>query len=296
VRLLQRLNDLKINHPNGTASCLSPEQRAGLFEDLQNGDIPFKEIKKRLGLGRQDSLNLESGQKTLIGDRTASKMRAVLGETWDSYSGLDKTKLVYLIIKATNVDDLVAKLRQEWNFAPDLATRLADVDLEDGYLAFSRTACDKLLPGLEDGRSLNTIREEIYGASKPKEPLEKLPIVHDAFPELRNPVVSRVLTELRKVVRAIIKKWGLPQSFTLELARELKNSRDVRKTITKNIEERTNEREKARKALIDGDLVANPRRRDIEKYLLWLECGGPSSAQCPYTGKVISLTELFSTN
>jgi CRISPR-associated endonuclease Csn1 len=108
-------------------------------------------------------------------------------------------------------------------------------------------------------------------------------------------VVSRVLTELRKVVKAIIRKWGLPQSFTLELARELKNSRETRKAITKNIEERTNERDEAKQALINSGLVMSPKSRDIEKYLLWKECGGPL-AICPYTGKNISLTDLFSPN
>jgi CRISPR-associated endonuclease Csn1 len=46
--------------------------------------------------------------------------------------------------------------------------------------------------------------------------------------------------------------------------------------------------------LIDSGLVPNPKARDIEKYLLWEECGGPL-AICPYTGKNITLSELFST-
>ncbi|MDR2697862.1 MAG: hypothetical protein LBB40_05240, partial [Holophagales bacterium] len=280
VRLLQRLNDLKINHVDGTVSDLSPEQRAWLLENLQDGDITFREIQRQLGLSRQDKLNLDSGQKALVGNRTAGKMRAVLGAVWDSYSESDKTKLVHQVIKAQNIDELMTKLEKEWNLEKNVASKVADTDLEDGYLSFSRTACEKLLPGLEAGQSLNTIREEIYGASKPQEPLNELPIVAEAFPDLRNPVVSRVLTELRKVIKAIIRKWGLPQSFTLELARELKNSRETRKIITKNIEERAGEREKAKRALIDSGLVPNPKARDIEKYLLWEECGGPL-AICP---------------
>ena len=295
VRLLQRLNDIKINHADGTWSTLSQEQRSELLAKLQNGDVAFKEVKKLLKLGKEDSLNLESGQKSLVGDRTAGKMRVVLGNAWDSYSELNKSKLVYLLVKAQSTDELMTKLKTEWGFDAEKAAQLADVDLEDGYLSFSRTACEKLLPSLEEGRSLNTIREELYGASKPSEPLDSLPLVTQAFPDLRNPVVSRVLTELRKVVKAIIRKWGLPQSFTLELARELKNSRETRKAITKNIEERTSEREKAKQTLIDRKLVANPRARDVEKYLLWEECGGPL-AVCPYTGRNISLTDLFSPN
>ncbi|MCL1893420.1 MAG: type II CRISPR RNA-guided endonuclease Cas9 [Holophagaceae bacterium] len=292
IRLLQRLNDLKIDHADGKTSSLNSEQRTLLLENLQNGDISFKEIRKLLGLAKQEKLNLENVSKNMIGDRTAEKMRAVLGTRWDSFTDIEKTKLVYLVLKAINISELVTTLETQWNMKPEIATSVADVDLEDGYLNFSRTACEKLRPGLEAGMSLNTIREEIYGASKPKDAIDELPIVAEAFPDLKNPVVSRVLTELRKVVKAIIKEWGLPQSFTLELTRDLKKSREARKEITKNIGERTKEREKARKALIDAGLVVNPKARDIEKYLLWAECGGPK-AVCPYTGRPITLSELF---
>jgi CRISPR-associated endonuclease Csn1 len=294
IRLLQRLNDLKIKYADGTTGVLTPEQRTWLLEQLQDGDVSLKDIRKQLGLKKQDGLNFESGLKSVVGNRTAGKMREILGKTWDLYTELNKSKLVYQILKSQNISDLKSKLEAaEWRLEPDIAARLADVDLEDGYLAFSRTACEKLLPGLEAGRSLNSIREEIYGASKPQEAMNELPRVAEAFPDLRNPVVSRVLTELRKVVKAIIRRWGMPLSFTLELARELKQTREARKAITKKIEERTKEREQAKKALIDGGHVAVPKPRDIDKYLLWKECGG-ALAICPYTGKPIAITDLFS--
>jgi len=290
IRLLQRLNDLKIKYADRTTGVLTPEQRTWLLEQLQNGDVSLKDIRKQLGLKKQDSLNFESGFKSMVGNRTAGKMKEILGKTWDSYTELHKSKLVYQILKSQNISDLKSELEAaDWRLEPDIAARLADVDLEDGYLAFSRTACEKLLPGLEAGRSLNSIREEIYGASKPQRAVNELPRVAEAFPDLRNPVVRRVLTELRKVVKAIIRRWGMPLSFTLELARELKKTREARKAVTDKIEKRTKERERARKELIDGNFVTIPKDRDIDKYLLWKECG----ARCPYTGKSIG-GDLFS--
>ena len=57
---------------------------------------------------------------------------------------------------------------------------------------------------------------------------ELLPPVKEAVPQLRNPVVCRGLTELRKVVNALIRQYGKPSLVRVELARDLKRSRQQR--------------------------------------------------------------------
>ncbi|MCL2877032.1 MAG: type II CRISPR RNA-guided endonuclease Cas9 [Betaproteobacteria bacterium] len=112
------------------------------------------------------------------------------------------------------------------------------------------------------------------------------------MPDLRNPAVERSLTQLRKVINPIIKKFGKPDEIHIELAREVKKSvKEKKRIIQKN-----REQEKHRKEAIEElkkqfpEFQANePRRRDIEKYLLWKECRG----QCPYSGVPISLSSLF---
>lgn len=51
----------------------------------------------------------------------------------------------------------------------------------------------------------------------------------------RNPVVLRVINQTRKVVNAIVKKYGSPKSVHIELARDLAKSRAERNEIEKEM-------------------------------------------------------------
>jgi CRISPR-associated endonuclease Csn1 len=52
---------------------------------------------------------------------------------------------------------------------------------------------------------------------------------------VRNPAVERALTETRKVVNAIVKKYGKPLAIRVELARDLKKNRKERKEIFQSL-------------------------------------------------------------
>jgi CRISPR-associated endonuclease Csn1 len=98
-----------------------------------------------------------------------------------------------------------------------------------------------------------------------------------------------LLTELRKVVNAIIREYGKPYEIRIELARDLKKPRKERKALTDKNRQREKERDKAKADLLLECGIQNPSRQDIEKVLLHAECGGI----CPYTGRSISLSSLF---
>ncbi len=68
----------------------------------------------------------------------------------------------------------------------------------------------------------------------------------------------------------------------------MKRSRDERQKEVKRNREREKKRDEARNEL-KPFCGANVSRPDIEKYLLWLECG----KRCPYSGESISLAALF---
>lgn len=103
-------------------------------------------------------------------------------------------------------------------------------------MSFSRKAISTLLPILSSGRRLATLRDEEWKALFPNRKkggaqCELLPPVLEAV-RLRNPVVCRGLTELRKVVNALIRQYGKPQLVRIELARDLKRSRKQRERIS----------------------------------------------------------------
>lgn len=122
----------------------------------------------------------------------------------------------------------------------------------------------------------------------PAEGCDSLPPVLAALPEVRNPVVIRALTELRKVVNRLIRTYGKPEMIRLELARDLKRPRKERERISNRNKEQERRRERARQkaeAVLSREVTAT----DILKVLLAEECGW----RCPYTGKEISMTALL---
>jgi CRISPR-associated endonuclease Csn1 len=113
--------------------------------------------------------------------------------------------------------------------------------------------------------------------------------------DIRNPVVQRSLTELRKVVNAIVRKYGKPAVVRIELARDMKKNDEQRREIWKRNRDLESRRTKAAVELAKECNIANPTRNDIEKVLLWQECGG-LIAVCPYTGKPMAISDLFGTH
>ena len=111
----------------------------------------------------------------------------------------------------------------------------------------------------------------------------------DAVPQLRNPVVCRGLTELRKVVNALIREYGKPDVVRVELARDLKRSRRQREDITRQNRENEKRREAAKRRLLNEVGIKNPKPVDVLKLLLADECNW----ECPYTGKTIPMRALF---
>lgn len=123
------------------------------------------------------------------------------------------------------------------------------------------------------------------------EVIAKLPVNKEADKEisnLRNPIVSTALFELRKLVNTIIDEYGTVDKINVELARDLKISKEKRNRIRLEQKrlERQNEETKKRLREHNQDIT----HVNILKYNLWEEC----QHKCPYTGKEISIVQLFS--
>jgi CRISPR-associated endonuclease Csn1 len=121
--------------------------------------------------------------------------------------------------------------------------------------------------------------------------LDKLPVGKEADKEIqaiRNPIVITALFELRKLVNELIDKHGKIDEIKVEMARDLKISKSQRNKIRREQKrlERENDRVKAR-LLEEGQRITHD---NILLYKLWEEC----KRTCPYTGKPISVTQLFS--
>lgn len=125
---------------------------------------------------------------------------------------------------------------------------------------------------------------------KTTEILEKLPVDDKANKELlkiKNPVVTSVLFEIRKLVNELIEAYGKPDEINIELARDLKASKKSRYETRRKQQFFAKEDDRVKKELMLLGQQIN--HSNILKYKLWEEC----NYTCPYSGKAIRISQLF---
>ena len=302
-RYLQKVNDLEISTPSGEVWCVNDPAHADLRQRLielldTHAEIKFKSLRSKLGLRKPKgsdtdyAFNLEAGgEKRLKGNATAVRLRKVLGDDYEKLSPEQVANIVEDLLEYEKKDALARRLVDRYGITPAKAEELADVTLEPNYASLSREAMQKLLPLMEQGLRFAEVKKQMYGERAGRTGLRDfLPPVLEAVPQLRNPVVCRGLTELRKVVNAIIRKYGKPERIRVELARDLKRSRGQREDITRQNRENEKVRERrarkiAERLRCDETAVSNS---DILKVRLAEECNW----ECPYTGKSIAMEAL----
>ncbi len=142
---------------------------------------------------------------------------------------------------------------------------------ESGYKHYKQNQNDvkksKYLPPLFSGREPN-------GTLIFNEDLGDIP---------RNPVVLRVINQTRKVVNAIVKKYGSPESVHIELARDLAKSRAERNEIKKRNEEAASRRIKEREEFEKHYGAEKTNGTNLLKYRLYKE----QDCKSMYSGKEI---------
>jgi CRISPR-associated endonuclease Csn1 len=298
-RLLQKVNTLRFSSGGALEEGLSRDQRERLVRALElqgdqlfhapprNADAP--NICALLELPKATRFNLqEGGEKKLAGNRTASQFYRILGDRWLSMSATEREQAVEYVSSFEQTGKLAEAAQKKWALNPEAAQGLANVTLEAGYMAFSRKAIEKLLPSLEDGCNLADAIFNAYGPPKQTSvPLDLLPPV-DRWRDIRNPGVMRSLSELRKVVNAVIRQFGKPAEVRIELARDLRQTKAQRERAWKKSRENERSREKAKKRISEDTGLTQPSGEDIRKVLLAEEC----HYTCPYTGRAISMAAL----
>lgn len=290
-RMLQKVNDLTIRPRFGEARELTAEERSQLIDALETEEgLTFKQIRKLLKLPKDATFSHEAGgEERLPGDRTASKLGAIFGPRWADMSAEDRDRAVEDVRSIQKDEALEKRGRRAWGLEGKAAEQFGKLSLEEDHLGLSLKAVNKLLPHLERGVRYATAVKEVYGDRPPPPVAGSLPRVDEALPQLRNPAVHRALTELRKVVNAVVREHGKPAVVRIELARDLKKNRKDRMRIAKRNRDNQKVRERAADFIRPGSSIFDHKRADIEKVRLADECGWT----CPYTGRPISRDSLF---
>lgn len=104
----------------------------------------------------------------------------------------------------------------------------------------------------------------------------------------RNPVVLRALNQARKVVNAIVRRYGSPMAVNIEMARDLSRPLEERNKIKKEQDEYRIRNEKDR-ALFIEEFGQPPKGGEFEKFRLYREQLG----KCAYSQQAINLERLL---
>jgi len=135
-------------------------------------------------------------------------------------------------------------------------------------------------------------RHVAFGSGDAKDHEEK------CYGKIANPTVHIGLNQVRTVVNALIRRYGHPTEVVVELARDLKQSREQKQQTQREQADNQKRNEDIRKR-IAPILETSPERvrdRDIKKWILWEELNKKDIADrhCPYSGERISATMLLS--
>ena len=106
----------------------------------------------------------------------------------------------------------------------------------------------------------------------------------------RNPVVLRALNQARKVVNALIRKYGSPHEVHIEMARDLSRNFDERRDIKKeqDLFRERNEKDKATFAN-EHNIIGAVKGKIFEKYQLYREQQG----KCAYSLEPLDLNRVL---
>ncbi|MDC3424713.1 type II CRISPR RNA-guided endonuclease Cas9 [Aquibacillus sp. 3ASR75-11] len=295
---------------------LSGEQRAILLKKLFDRndltkrktapEVKYSDIRKWLDLDENLKFNdltydpkekLSKNEKlTFVNMNFYYEIKRIIDiytkETGELYSVIDFDVIGFALTVYKTDKDIYQYLKNSKNLAKKVFDdALIEMLLPLSYSKFghlSFKAINNLLPYMENGLSFKKAADEYgydtTGLKKAKREALLPPIPDD----IANPVVKRALTQSRKIVNSIIKKYGPPVSIHIELARELSKTHEERNKIIKKQKVNYERNTGAIKVLKDGGIL-QPTGYDIVRYKLWTE----QEQKCAYSLKPIPAEEFF---
>ena len=292
-------------------------------------ELTFAKIRAKIVGDSSVHFNLEElGRKGLLVDAAAAALSQedCFGKRWFSLTLETQDEIVLKLTgneekEIQDEDDSVRSwLMNNHKLTDSQAENILHAKLPDGFGRLGRKALVLILPhleagmmyseaveaaGLEDPSNSVRLHKELpyYG-----EILTNYTMPHPAHgrlgfedePEVRhgripNPTVHIGLNQVRRVVNSLIARFGPPQIVRIELARNFafsaNQANEEKKQNRQNRVRNDRAREEIQKAGQD------PKNRDnLLRFKLWEELSpsDPLQRRCPFSGRTISITQLFS--
>lgn len=327
--LYETVNSLRVASGGVEKRSLTLEERDLIVEALDSKkatkspktmQLSFANLGKKIDLEPYEHFTLE----TLVRDAiNCDPVHASLchperfGQQWSELGIEDQWKVVKKIRKVESEKDqeeLVEWLCETYKLSQESAEATANAPLPEGYGRLGETATRRILAELE--AQVMTYSQAVKACGwhhsdfRSGEILDRLPYYGEVlsrhvipgsgdscdneikrFGRLTNPTVHVGLNQLRRLINMIISVYGKPDQIIVEVARDLKKSDEQRKKIQEDIKSNTEAAKQRSEQLRELGQPDNGYNRNLLR--LWEELGPPTERRCPYSGKTISVTNLF---
>lgn len=310
--LWSKLNNVRIKDKAGNERTLTQDEKnklAGKAHMLKS--ISYKQARKEFGLAEDERFNIgyrkikdDDNSWEKIRDTTEKSdflklpgyhaLKAALDtdgdSSWQKWTGPDRNRLdeIARILSFYEDPKQIDNMLSDLGLNEDQSEKLASIANFSKSVDLSLKAIHEILPYMQKGLTYDRACEEVgYNHSrKENKRQDQVP----PFEDIRNPVVNRALAQARKVINAVIREHGMPETIIVELARDVGKPFKDRKDIEREQKKNQAHREEAKKhvAEILGIIPDNVSGEDILKYRLWKEQDG----FCPYSGVYIAPTTL----
>ncbi|ODT66196.1 MAG: type II CRISPR RNA-guided endonuclease Cas9 [Pelagibacterium sp. SCN 63-23] len=320
-RLVKEINELRIvTGSNSQGVPLTLEQRDILLTLLRDKKASsFKTLLAKIIKGQPEArFNKASDSRDKMkGDELAATMsdKTRFGQAWFAMPEAEQWRI---IAKLRDIDDpleLNAWLESEYGLAPERRDAVANALLPQGYGRLGETALRTMLDYLEAaviseaeaaaqagydhalarrGAGLDQLPkyQEVLGRRIPPGSGEPNDPYDIRMGRISNPTVHIALNQLRRVVNALIRKYGKPAEIAIELARDLKLSEEQKREVNATIAKNTRDAERRAVRLADEGIDNTGHNRALLRF--WEELAAdPLDRVCVYCGGGIGAASLF---
>jgi CRISPR-associated endonuclease Csn1 len=322
-RILLEINNLKIIKNNREEILLDALQKRKLVEYLhEKKSVNFSSLRKQIGFGADEfKFNFEGGKRDKFDGNATEiflKDQEYFGEKWRDFSLNQQDEIVEFLLDSEDENLIYQKALNDWKLSEEQALKIKKVtpnNFKSGVGNLSKELLQKLVAEIEEKNCRYDEATKNLGFHHSKKEFGEIqdhldyygrvlqastvPVKYGAkeeiyFGKIANPTVHVALNQLRKVVNSLIKENGNPSEITIELARDLKISKDEKREIEKKQGDNQKENE-----ILEKDLKNLSQKNSYEnrlklKLFYELEKANNGIACCPYSGRTMNITNLFS--
>lgn len=248
---------------------------------LDKGEITYKNLRKVIAL--DEKLQFPRDSKLDYAKEDAEKAKAIefsklkafrkaLGGSFEGFSRTELDAIATDITLIKSKDELKAKLANYQSLNETQRENLSELSF-DKFIDLSFKALEAILPLMRGNSGECKRYDEAWREAGLKEVAKKtqkgdsLPPLIEYEQNLANPVVARALAEYRKVLNALLKKYGKVHKIHLEFTRQAGVSSKERGEIIAEQNKRFKANEEARKRCEEFGLI--PSGANILKLKLW---------------------------